>query len=266
MTKSRKGLFKVLAVAAALLLIIGLTSVICFAADDAPSSEGITKVSLSLDESITVKLRTNLSDYEGSKIVIIFEGQKYELTKNYGGVFTFTGVTPQNMNGTITAKMYSKDGAQIGDEVKFSVRSYLEALLGLSYEESGCTSELQYTAMKELAVNMLNYGAAAQIYTETDVDDLANKNLTDEQKALATAPITVNGTDKAVNGSAWVGAGVRFDYRLGLYFVFTADSLEGLTATINGRVAGGKAIPNVVYDAETEKTTAEGGLGGIRYR
>ena len=80
---------------------------------------------------------------------------------------------------------------------------------------------------------MLNYGAAAQTYINHDVENLANKNLTDEQKALATAPITVTESDKAVNGSAWVGAGVRFDYKLGLYFVFRAESIDEYTVTVN---------------------------------
>ena len=243
MTKTRKGLFKVVAVALTLLLVVGLTSMICFAADGA-SSEGITKVSLSLDEAMTVKIRTTASKDDGSKLIVALGGKEFTLTNNVGGIFSFTGVTPQYMNTPITATLYSKDGAKLGESKSFSLRSYLEAILALSYEESGCANQLQYIAMKELAVNLLNYGAAAQVYTNTNVSDLANKNLTDEQKALATAPITVNGTDKAVNGDAWIGAGVRFDYRLGLYFVFKADSLEGLTATING-----KAVTPEIYDA-----------------
>ena len=243
MKKTRKGLFNVLAVVITALLIIGFTS-ICFAADEETSSNGILSVSLSLDENITIKLRTSATYDDGSTVKVSFNGKVTVLDKNYGGVFAYAGVSPQQLGDTVTAVMCDKDGNQVGEPATFTVKSYLEALLNLSFEESGCKTELQYSAMRELAVNMLNYGAAAQTYTDYKSETLANSDLTDEQKALATAPITVSGTDKAVNGDSWVGAGVRFDYRLGIYFVFEAESLEGLTASING-----ENVTPTVYDA-----------------
>ena len=243
MKKTRKGLFNVLAVVITALLIIGFTS-ICFAADEGTSSNGILSVSLSLDENITIKLRTSATYDDGSTVKVSFNGKVTVLDKNYGGVFAYAGVSPQQLGDTVTAVMCDKEGNQVGEPATFTVKSYLEALLNLSFEESGCKTEPQYSAMRELAVNMLNYGAAAQTYTDYKSETLANSDLTDEQKALATAPITVSGTDKAVNGDSWVGAGVRFDYRLGLYFVFEAESLEGLTASING-----EDVTPTVYDA-----------------
>ena len=236
------GLLRVLAVTLSLLLIVGLTSMICFAADN-EASNGIISVGVSIDEDILVRIRTTATDTDGSKVKVSFNGKETELTKNKSGVFSFAGVAPQYFGDTITATMYAKDGSQIGEPVSFTVKSYLEKLLTLSYEESGCATEIRYAAMRELAVNMLNYGAAAQIYMDYKADTLVNADLSDEHKALATSPITVSATDKSVIGSAWVGAGVRFDYRLGVYFVFTADSLDGLTATVNGQ----KVAP-FVYD------------------
>lgn len=118
-------------------------------------------------------------------------------------------------------------------------------MLAYDFETSKCRDTLQYNAMKELAVNMLNYGAAAQVYTNSDVDNLANANLTVDQKELASDTIAVDTTDKKVEGDAWVGAGVRFDYKLGLYFVFEADDINGLFATIQDDVV----MPEV-YDAD----------------
>lgn len=244
MAKTSKSLLlSVMAVVIAAVVIIGFMPEPSFAADETTPT-GVTSVSISLGETIAVKLHTTAIKDDGSKVVVVYSGEETTLEKNVNGVFSFSGVTPQNFADELTATMYAKDGTKVGESVTFSIRSYLEALLELSYENSGCASSLQYVAMKELAVNMLNYGAAAQVYVNHDVENLANKNLTDEQKALATKPITVSESDKAINGDAWVGAGVRFDYRLGLYFVFEAESLDGVIASVNGK----KATP-VVYDA-----------------
>ena len=226
------------------------TSVMCFAGatalneEDEKKVDGITGVNISLSESIVVKFHTTAICDDGSKLEVTFKGKTYEITENEDGVFSFAYVTPQYMGEELVATMYDAKGAKIGEEKKLSVKSNLEDLLKLSYEESGCGSELQYQAMRELCVNILNYGAAAQTYFNCNVDNLVNAGLSDEQKALATEKITVNDTDKAKSGDAWVGAGVRFDYKLGLYFVFTAASADEYTATING-----ETVTPEVYEA-----------------
>ena len=210
----------------------------CFANKSAFSvnatETGINGVNISLQEDIVVKFHTGSTTGDGTKLVVNFNGKTTEITENGSGVFSFAGVTPQNLNDEMTATLYASDGTtQIGEARTVSVQSYLETLLATSYEDSNCESELQYAAMKELAVNMLNYGAAAQIYKDHDVENLANKNLTPEQKELATETIEGVQADKQVNGDMWIGAGVRFDSRLGLYFIFQAESLDGISATIN---------------------------------
>ena len=244
MAKKPNCTIRLLIVAIAIMLLIGITSVVTFAADNDASSNGIVSVSLSLDDSIVVKIRTTATNDDGAFLKISHNGKVSKITTNYGGVFSYVDVAPQNLGDELTAVLYSKDGGQIGAPVTFSVKSYLEALLALDYESSGCDTELEYSAMRELAVNLLNYGAAAQTYTGHKADSLVNADLSDELKALASAPISVTTTDKAVNGDAWVGAGVRFDFRLGIYYVFEAASLDGVTATINGV----NFIPEI-YDA-----------------
>ena len=186
-----------LIVAIAIVLLIGITSVLCFAADDA-ASDGIISVSLSLDENIIGIFRTSATNDDGSFLKISHNGKVSKITSNYGGVFSYTDVAPQNIGDELTAALYAKDGSQIGYPVTFSVKSYLKVLLSVDYETSGCESEMKYTAMRELADNLLNYGSAAQIYTGHNTDALANAGLSDELKALATAPISVNGTDRVV--------------------------------------------------------------------
>lgn len=211
--------------------LLGAVAVLAFAEDSATGE--IETVSVSLGEDIIVKFRTTAGTGDGSRVVVVFNGETTEITENVNGVFAYAGVTPQHFNDELTATLYNAEGTQLGEAKTFSVQSYLEGLLKLEYGESGCKSTLQYDAMKELAVDLLNYGAAAQIYRGEDTEHLANAELTTEQKELATKKITVSETDKAVSGEAWVGAGVRFDYKLGLYFVFTAESAGEYTATIN---------------------------------
>ena len=239
---SKNLLFRALIILLSVMVVIGVITVPGFAAEETVSS-GITSVSISLDDTIAVRLHTSAVKDDGSKVIVTYNGTETVLEEHTRGVFVFAGISPQNFADELTAALYASDGTLIGESITFSVRSYLEALLSLNYENSGCINAVQYAAMKELAVNMLNYGAAAQVYVNYNTDDLANKNLTDEQKALATKPISVTSSDKAVSGDKWVGAGVRFDYRLGLYFVFEAESLEGVVTSINGKTV----IPEV-YD------------------
>ncbi|MBQ8848770.1 MAG: hypothetical protein IJ011_00375 [Clostridia bacterium] len=245
MCNPAKHLWRVVLAMILVVSMLGAASVMCFAettaSEEATEPTGITNVGVSLGEDIIVKFATSATTADGSKLTVVFNGETIELTQNVDGVFEFVGVTPQNLGDEMTATLTDADGAQVGEAKTVSVKTYLEGLLALSYENSGCKSQLQYQAMRELCVNMLNYGAAAQTYVEHDVENLANAGLSDEQKALATEKITVTDTDKAVSGSAWVGAGVRFDYKLGLYFVFTAASADEYTATINGEAVTAEA-------------------------
>ena len=246
---NHKGLCRAILAFVLTISMLASSSIMCFAELNAATPEntakaavtGITNKGVSLGEGIIVKFYTNV----GTKLSVEFGGQVTELTDEDGDyVYEFYGVTPQKMNDTITATLYDDNGGKVGDTATFSVKSYLTELLSLNYEGSGCNSLLQYNAMRELAVNILNYGAAAQSYVGYNTDALANAELTDEQKELATETIKVTGTDKAASGDAWIGAGVNFAEKLGLYFVFTAKSADEYTATINGEAVTAESYPS----------------------
>ena len=220
----------ILALSTFALTLMGFASKSAFATD---TEEGIRGINVALNEDIVVKYHTTATTGDGTKLVVNFNDADHEITVNIDGVFSFAGVTPQHLNDEMTATLYSSTGTVIGEPQTTSVKAYLQTLLTQEFGDSGCETELQFKAMKELAVNMLNYGAAAQSYVNEDVENLANKDLTSEQQELASATITDVQSDKAVVGDAWVGAGVRFDYKLGLFFIFKAETLDGITATIN---------------------------------
>ena len=115
----------------------------------AAAVQGMSEVTVSLQEDVVVKFYTDAKTNDGSKVSVQFNGKTEELTENINGVFSFAGVTPQHFNDQMTVTMYAPDGkTQIGDIKTFSVQSYLETLLTRSYAESGCASNAQYAAMK----------------------------------------------------------------------------------------------------------------------
>ena len=94
-------------------------------------------------------------------------------------VFTYTGIRSTELATEVVAKICAtKDGIRfVGREKEYSVKQYAENML---------RGERDYgIELNRLLVDMLNYGAAAQVYFNYNADDLANADLTDEELALA---------------------------------------------------------------------------------
>ena len=89
---------------------------------------------------------------------------------------TTGGISAKNMGDDIWLALYAKleDGSIYYTKlVNYSPETYAYTLLGTADADLDC-----------LLVSMLNYGAAAQLHFGHNTDDLVNKNLTAEQKAL----------------------------------------------------------------------------------
>ena len=213
---------KLICCLATLAVAFGALSAVTFvkasAAGTTPAFKGI---SVSLNENIVLKFE--VENYtEGYTLTFNYKNKDY-VGEVKGGVAEFAYVTPQYLGETVTATIYN--GENKVAETEKSVKEYLYELLRAektAYSKMPCE---QFVAMKTLAVDMLNYGAAAQTkYLEKDSYTLVNADLTTEEAALATtfaapdkiAQATLSGT-KA--GYEWVSAGIRFDYNVSLYFV-----------------------------------------------
>ncbi|MBQ1263690.1 MAG: hypothetical protein IIX89_05330, partial [Oscillospiraceae bacterium] len=103
---------------------------------------------------------------------------------------------------------------------------------------------------KTLLVDILNYGAAAQVYTGFDTENLVNKDLTASEKALATkAPVVTNGLrgiyDDDGDTVKWVSANVRFEDTIGLIFKFSAEDASGLTVKIHDAKTDGNLLSEI---------------------
>ena len=212
---------KLICCLATLAVAFGALSAVTFVKANATATPAFKGVSVSLNENIVLKFE--VENYTtGYTLTFNYKNKDY-VGEVKGGVAEFAYVTPQYLDEVVTATIY--DGETKVDETKKSVKEYLYELIHAKkadYSKMPCE---QFAAMKPLAVDMLNYGAAAQAkYLEKDSYTLVNADLTTEEAALATtfaapdssAQATLSG-EKA--GYEWVSAGIRFDYNVSLYFV-----------------------------------------------
>ena len=200
----------------------GALSAVTFVNANAATTPAFKGVSVSLNENIVLKFEVEnyTTDYT---LTFDYKGAQYS-GEVKSGVAEFAYVTPQYLGETVTATIYDGEKKEVTHTAK-SVKEYLYELIRANktaYETMPCE---QFAAMKTLAVDMLNYGAAAQEkYLEKDSYTLVNADLTTEEAALATTFAVPDSTAQATlsgekAGYEWVSAGIRFDYNVSLYFV-----------------------------------------------
>ncbi len=154
-------------------------------------------------ESFYIEVIKDVAGGESVKTVFSLDENNVTAVTNASGAIsrymaTYTGIYAMEMGDNFTATLYAvaADGTvNYGPSISNSIKKYLMDVLA---DESNSDTLLT------LAVDMLNYGAAAQINFNYDVTNLVNADLTDAQKALGT-----QGLPDAVDGSATTGDGVR---------------------------------------------------------
>lgn len=153
---------------------------------------------------------------------------------------TFEGITAKEMGDEFTTTLYAvtDDGViNCGNSHTDSIKSYLMGVIN----DARSSSEL-----KTLAVDMLNYGSAAQINFSYDTSNLVNADLTEAQKLLGTKE-----TPKSSDYSSVAGTGA---------VISTDVSLQSKVVLGLSCIAVGLADPSgvkcVITDAEG-KTLAE---------
>ena len=147
----------------------------------------INTVSLSLESSITMNfkvLKSSLSSFDEFYMTFECGGKEekvtdYKETDNYY-VFSYKGINPQLMNNNVTAVLHAKNKSEeyTSPEKIMSVREY-------AYKVLDRYSGDEHSKLRTLLVDLLNYGAAAQIYAGYQTDNLVNSDLTDVQKNWA---------------------------------------------------------------------------------
>ncbi|MBR5529496.1 MAG: bacterial Ig-like domain-containing protein, partial [Oscillospiraceae bacterium] len=108
----------------------------------------------------------------------------------------YDGLAAKEMSDTFYVTIYNADGVEVSNAKQDAVRDYVER----AYASQSATG-------KTMMVDMLNYGAAAQVHFDYGTSDLANSQLTAEQLATGTSA-TPAIENKQVKGENY--SGTRF--------------------------------------------------------
>ena len=146
-------------------------------------SARIFSASLSLTENLDInfKVKANQFDSENEEAVIrvVFNGKTTDITGELDEeeskfIFTFENITPALMADEMTVSLLI-DG-EVTDEITYSIAEYCYNLL----------RQTDSAALKTLLVDLLIYGAKSQLYINHNVDNLADKGLTEDELDFAT--------------------------------------------------------------------------------
>lgn len=241
---------------------------------------------LVLDSSLTVNFKMTKKNVASFSNVVVkantaFKGEiEYTAPDKEDATYNqyLVGVWPQNVKDDIDVVAYSTMKASDGTVVEVwgptytrSVKIYTDSILG-SATYTGANATAKNKALATICVNILNYAAAAQVYSKTNVNELANAGLTDAQKALATPDITSFNTVKnyaAVpidNPSArFAGAALSLeDAVVPKMTIALRNDVNINDITVKATVAGQTFEYNPVDDAaqfKVYKTNVSGALG-----
>ena len=130
------------------------------------------------DGSIVDYVTTEISEFTeqriGTTLYYVFSYDNISMTELSAEIeATISTVKVFTENNTTTRKSY------IGAKANYSVKQYVEETLETSTDEE----------YKTLLVDLLNYGAARQMYSGYNTANLANAGLTAEQQAFATQEV-----------------------------------------------------------------------------
>ncbi len=149
-------------------------------------------------------------------------------------VFDYENVAPHQMDDEITATLYAtkEDKVCIGETFNYSIKEYC-------YNTLDRYNTNEYSELRTLIVDLLNYGAKSQEYMNYKTNSYVNSDLTAIQKSWGTASDrelnTVLDTDYATVANPtviWKAAGLNLKQSVGMRFRFDAESLDGLTVKV----------------------------------
>ncbi len=195
-----------------------------------------TSASLTLQNNLTMNFQVDANLFaEGAytnPYVIFTVGEKTQTVTSYTVVdgkyvFSCTNIAPSQLGDLVLAELRATlDGQEYTTSMEYGVANYCYNML----------AKTEDAKLRRLLVDLLNYGAAAQTYSQYKKNDLCNAKLTEEQKAWGTTgdlTLTDNlNTKYAVLEDAkatWKAASLRLENDVTIRFRFAADNVENLT-------------------------------------
>ncbi len=210
---------------------------------DENSALKFATLSLYLQDNISVNYKINGAElveagYQNLRVKLELNGTETTITEytidNDKYVFEFADVAPQWINDTISATLYAElNGETVqSDVLEYSVAKYCYTVL-----QNYTTDE--YANTRTLMVDLLNYGAAAQVYAEYKVDNLSNAALTDIQKSWASPELSeltsvLNSSHITIDNPSvtWKAVQLRLDNTVMIKYKIQTDSIDNLSAKI----------------------------------
>ena len=207
----------------------------------------ITGAALQIGENLAVVYQTvlagNVADY--TMVFTINGGEPVTVVGENGAdgyvYFYFDQIAPQLMGANIIAQLYCGEVA-VDVKANYSVRAYCDYYL-TGEGAASCTAEL-----RQLLVDLLAYGAAAQVYTNTDVENLVNEGITGTA-GNAVPTESVKNNEFVADANVIDSVGIRFSHDNKIYFILNENATGTVTATveIGGVVTNAKVEGNKIY-------------------
>ena len=200
---------------------------------------------LYLENDLTMAFRvksSKLANYDLSTAYLVVEREVYEtgakevtlltteirehtISDDGRVVFSYPGIAAAQMNDAIRATLYIKDASgkeYVSPVLNTSVATYLDGLLGIYANDS---------KMLTLIMDMLNYGAAAQIYFDRHADALVNEAFESFKTyaSYASADFTsvledLSATENADGKAGKLNIGLDLGTRIGIQYKVTLPS------------------------------------------
>ena len=185
--------------------------------DTAPTGT-VKSWGLTLGDQIGVEFDVALAETDTVEVAVNGTAADFTKVDNGDGTYTVTvKLAAVQMTDSIALSI---NGVAL--DRTYSVREYADIILAGSY------GDLTVNLVK----NMLGYGAASQTYFGYNTQNLANAGIDVEASApTGNAGLNVTGS---VSGIKYYGATLVHENKTAVRLYFTADSIEGITFTVNG--------------------------------
>ena len=232
-----------------------------------PELFGFAGMSVALESRLEVNFVVNSTDVKDGYYAIVehetADGIEETTLTNWDDYsatlkkVSYTGVAAKQMGDKLTVTIYNADGEQVSINYTRTVKDYLEGRI---------TNASVAANVKVVAVDFLNYGAAAQNFFNYKVETLANADLSAEQQAMGTTEDAVSGYVNEQNKGDSMGTQMEAEFEILPSIVFANSLLTDVAyanysyVTVQGETKSGKIEKANfgVFNASASKITIKG--------
>lgn len=215
-------------------------------------SKSLLKMDKADLEKCVVKIERSYATGE-TKTTTIPVTEWYSFDENYFVVF-YDGFAAKDMCDTVTLTVCDGDGNALSAPCVDSIQSYAMRMLE-AYPD--------HATLPTLIVDMLNYGAACQEHFKYGTDQpLANAELSDDQKALATQSVTVSDdacAESRTNDTFWAGANLIAESNIQFAVAFNGLSGDAVVTYSFKNHRTGEEVSGTVAYTNTKTYADENG-------